>query len=516
MNFKHLLIATACAISFVACNEDDDTGANLTVEEILSKTNIYPEPPNQWMGGSNPYYTAGYIGDVMPFFDNGKFHLFFLHDAKTKPAGEGFHDIHSFETSNFTDYTYNGRMIPYGTSSQPDFAVGTGAVVKAGSIYYYYYTGHNAIASFLQNNPRESVLLATSTDLKTWTKQPAFKITAPAGYYDFEFRDPHVFYNETDSKYWMLVSAQTDARKAVVLKFTTSDPATGNWAVEGPIYTSTDPENYIMLECPDLFKMGSYWYLSFSENWSDNTGTHYRMSTSPNGPWIKPANDRLDGSYLYAAKTVSDGTKRYLIGWTARKTPESNNGGKDWAGNLVTHEIVQNSDGTLGAKQPDFVSSVFKTNAALTLKSSSGAASLSGSNLTLGAAASVATFENLKSANQITFGLKTGNSGSTGVILSHNPESGSGVKIAFEPSNGRLAAYTMVNGEDNFANAYPFTFDASQTYQVKITTSNNVCTVYVNDKIAFSNRIYNVNATKWSIFGVGEQSSYTNINIKNA
>jgi beta-fructofuranosidase len=85
---------------------------------------------------------------------------------------------------------------------------------------------------FLSGNPRESVLLATSTDMKNWTKVKNFKITAPAGYYDYEFRDPHVFFNTEDGKYWMLVSAQTSDKKAVVLKFTTTNPASGNWRLK--------------------------------------------------------------------------------------------------------------------------------------------------------------------------------------------------------------------------------------------------------------------------------------------
>jgi beta-fructofuranosidase len=153
--------------------------------------------------------------------------------------------------------------------------------------------------------------------MKNWTKLKNFKITAPSGYYDFEFRDPHVFYNEQEGKYWMLISAKNNDRKAVILKMTTTNPATGNWVSEGAIYTSNPLKAYIMLECPDLFKMGNYWYLIFSENWSQNSGTHYRISSSPNGPWTKPVNDQLDGSYLYAAKTASDGTNRFLFGWNA-------------------------------------------------------------------------------------------------------------------------------------------------------------------------------------------------------
>ncbi|ROI03252.1 DUF4975 domain-containing protein [Chryseobacterium sp. G0240] len=512
MAIKKIFLMSVFALSLASC-QSDTSDVHINPEDIYAKTNIYPIPPEQWLGGNSPYFTAGYVGDVMPYYENGKFHLFFLHDAKTKPAGEGFHDIHSFETTNLTDFSYNGRMIAYGKVNEPDFAVGTGSMIKVGSTYYYYYTGHNDSAAFLQNNPRESVLLATSTDMKNWTKSGNFKITAPAGYYNFEFRDPHVFYNQEEGKYWMLISAQNETdRKAVVLKMTTTDPASGNWVSEGSIYTSSAPENYIMLECPDIFKIGNYWYLVFSENWSENAGTHYRMSSTPNGPWIKPANDRFDGSYLYAAKTASDGTQRYLFGWTARRVPESNTGGKEWAGNLVTHQLVQAADGTLGVKQPQSVASVFSQNAALTVEQSSGTITQNGNTFTLGNN-SIVTFGNLNAANRISFDLKSGNS-SSGIIFSHDVSTGNGVKISFEPQNNRLAAYLMDNGTATLINQLPMAFDAGHTYKINVTVSNDVCTVYIDDKVAFTNRIYQVNGKKWSIFGENNQAVYSNIIIK--
>ncbi len=512
MYIKKIFLMSVFALSLASCqNDGPDTAINPA--DIYAKTNIYPIPPDQWMGENNPYFTSGYVGDVMPYYENGKFHLFFLHDARTKPNGEGFHDIHSFETSNFTSYAYNGRMIPYGKTNEPDFAVGTGSMVKVGSTYYYYYTGHNSNGTFLQNNPRESVLLATSTDMKNWAKVKTFKITAPTGYYDFEFRDPHVFYNAQENKYWMLISAQNNSdKKAVVLKMTSTNPASSNWISEGVIYTSSTPENYIMLECPDLFKIGNYWYFIFSENWSENSGTHYRISTSPNGPWLKPANDRFDGSYLYAAKTASDGTHRYLFGWTARRVPENNTGGKEWAGNLVTHQLVQNTDGTLGVKQPESVSSVFSQNMMLTPENLSGSVTQNGNTFTLGNN-SKATFSNLKTANRISFDMKFNNSGSSGVIFA-SETAGSGVKIAFEPQNNRLAAYTVNNSTSELVNQYPMGFDANHNYHINITISNDICTLYIDDKIAFTNRIYNVNGKKWSIFVDNSSSVYSNIIIK--
>jgi len=494
------------------CNEHD-ADFNLTEDEVYNATNIFPQPPAKWMGTSNPYFTEGYVGDVMPYYENGKFHMFFLHDAKSKPANTGIHDIHSFETSDFINYEYKGRQIPYGNSGDADFAVGTGSLIKSGNIYYYYYTGHNATTAFLAGNPRESILLATSTDMKNWTKVTDFKITAPQGYYDFEFRDPHVVYSQEENKYWMLVSAQTDDRRAVVLKFTTTDPASGNWNVESPIYTTPNTENYIMLECPDLFKMGAYWYLVFSENWSGSPGTKYRYSSSPNGPWTKPENDRFDGSYFYAAKTVSDGTNRFITGWTARKSPEDNTGGKEWAGNMVTHQLVQNSNGILGVKPLAALSSAFTNEVALTMQEQSGSVNQSGNNFTLGAA-SKATLNTLRKSSKISFQLQQ-NSGLAGIILAEEGSANNGVKIEFDETNKELKAYVLSDGTETLMDRHSLAQLNANSYDVNVYISNDVCVVYINDFVAFSVRLYNVAGKKWSLYSANT-ASFNQVTLKNS
>ena len=139
----------------------------------------------------------------------------------------------NIQSTDLANFSYEGQMIPFGNATDPDFAIGTGSVVKVGNVYYFYYTGHNETPAFMQSNARESVLCATSSDLKNWTKVPSFKITAPAGYYNYDFRDPHVFYNEEIKKYSMIVSTQTEpGRKAVLLHFTSEDPVSGKWDVQ--------------------------------------------------------------------------------------------------------------------------------------------------------------------------------------------------------------------------------------------------------------------------------------------
>ncbi|PKQ45365.1 glycoside hydrolase family 32 protein [Confluentibacter flavum] len=516
MDLKQKLIIGLLFCVVLSCSNDDDTFIQPPVNTTI-QTNIYPKPPSGWFGETNTYSTTGWVGDVMPYFDNDKFYLYFLHDALSKPEGKGFHDIHSFQTSNFTEFDYEGRMIPYGETYEPDFGVGTGSVIKVGNTYYFYYTGHNGIPLFLQSNPRESVLCATSSDLKNWTKVDDFKLTAPMGYLGYDFRDPHVFYNEEDGKYWMLMSTQTEpGRKAVVLLFTTDNPATNNWTVQSPVYTTTAQENYLMMECADMFKMGSYWYLIFSENWSDYKGTRYRMATSPNGPWITPEVDRFDGEYLYAAKTASNGNTRFLFGWTARKVPETNTGNKEWAGNMVIHQLVQNANGTLSVKQPESVSSLFNNSITIEEESSVGNVTKSNNALTLDGLTSKAmvTYAKLNKSSQITFTFSMQSKGDSGLLLNYVSETNTSFKIAFEPDNKRIAAYNVIEGNDQYVNQIPFQFVEGEEYHLNIITNEDMCVVYINDQLAFSNRLYGTIGKKWGIYANTGKVVFSNITLK--
>jgi len=513
MSYKIIMLLPVLAFSLLSCQDDDKyLGGSVSGGET-EISSIYPVPPSQWMGGDEPYYSAGYTGDVMPYYENGTFHIYFLHDAINKPAGKGFHDIHEFTTANLATFTYEGQMIPYGRQDEADFGVGTGSLIKAGNTYYFYYSGHNETAAFMANNPRESILLATSTDMKTWIKQPSFKITAPDGYYDYDFRDPQIFQNPDDGKYWMLVSTQTNpSRKAVLLKFTTADPASGNWTLEGALYTTTPEDSYLMMECADIFKVGSYWYMMFSENWSGNKGTHYRMATSINGPWTKPVNDLIDGEYYYAAKTASDGTKRYAFGWAARKTPENDTGAKEWAGNLVIHELVQNPDGTLATKAPDAVNLLLTQNAPVAMESSTGTVTQSNGGYTLNSISedAMVTFGPVGKKARIKAQLSlSGTTGAAGFYF--NVSSTAYYKVVFEPAQSRIAAY---NSNGDLVTKIALSITHGNLYSIDVITDDSVCVVYVDGKVALTNRIYGREQQNWGLIATdGATANITGLQV---
>ncbi|MNX60598.1 Levanbiose-producing levanase [compost metagenome] len=513
MKYRNIITIASIFFSLVSCGQDDTyIGGSVSGGES-EMTSIYPVPPSQWMGTNDPYYSAGYTGDIMPFFDNGKFHIYFLHDAQNKPAGKGFHDIHEYISTDLAHFTYEGQTIPFGKTADPDFAIGTGSVVKVGNLYYFYYTGHNETPVFVQSNARESVLCATSTDLKNWTKVPSFKITAPAGYYNYDFRDPHVFYNDELKKYSMLVSTQTEpGRKAVLLHFTSADPVSGKWDVQTPIYTTTPQENYLMMECADIFKMGNYWYLIFSENWSGNKGTHYRMATSINGPWNAPQNDLIDGEYFYAGKTASDGNKRYVFGWNARKIPENDLGNKDWAGNMVIHELIQNLDGTLGTQAPQKVKDLFSKNITAEVDAVSENVTITSGNYTLSGTTNkaLATFKSIGKKARIKAEVTLGNANGVSGFVFHTNDSGSYYKIVFDITKGKIIGYNSASQE---VTRMPFQFQINTKYAVEIITEGSVVVLYINGKAALTNRIYGRDKNKWGLIAEGQNTVISNLQI---
>ena len=482
-------------IFLVACSSEDDI-ENSNDQKLLDEKNlnVYPAPTSGWGGETDPYLTTGFTADVMPFYDNGLFHSFFLHDAAIKPEGKGFHPIHKFVSENVSAFSYEGEQIPYGKATEPDFAIGTGSTIKVGDTYYFYYTGFNDKSSFLQSNPRESILLAKSSDLENWEKDEEFRITASENYYDFEFRDPEVFYNEDTNEYWMLVCTQfNDSRKAVILVYTSTNPENNDWKLQNnPLYITSNEENYLMMECPDMFKMNGTWYLIFSENWKDKA-THYRMASSPYGPWETPDNDLLDGRYYYAAKTETDGNNRYIFGWTARKFPENDNGNKEFGGNMVVHEITQNSDRTLNYSLPGTTENLFLERAALELDSTIGSTSVIDNNYTLNASGDTSTY--LFKADYGTKMLRTSlkmdsNSGRAGFIFQNKGSNTNSYQILLEPASNRIVSYYEQDGNFEEINSLSFNLETGKEYSIKMVMDETICVLYIDGKKAFSNRIY--------------------------
>ena len=465
---------------------------------------IYPMPTAATSSSTTGY--AGWVGDVMPYYFDGKFHLFFLHDAPdmVKRSSKGQHPIHSFTTTDMLNFNYEGEAIPYGNSATQDYLLGTGGVVKARNTYYFYYTGHNGSTAWLQNNNpgwtgannREVIMYATSTDLKTWTKKDGFVLKAPNGFSTNNFRDPYVFYNEEFKEYWMVVSTQ-QAGKGVLLVYKTNDPASDNWVVRSTLNVEG---NYLMLECADIFKWGNKYYMLFAEDWSSTPGTHYRVASSSAGPWLMPANgnDMFDGYQFYAGRMAANNNNYYTFGWAHRRNPQNDNGTRTWGGNLISHQFTQLSNGILGIKAPNAVLNYFSKSGDLTIKTQDGTVTNSGSNFTIDGSTGTAgyTFAAIEGSAKTSGTINFSNTSGTASIGFNAATTATGTYvIKFEPNANRIAAYNY--GTE--VTRVPFKFEAGKDYNFNLIVDNSVVVLYVNGEVALTNRIYSAQNNVWSI-----------------
>ncbi|MFT4109100.1 hypothetical protein [Propionicimonas sp.] len=290
------------------------------------------------------------FGDTIPFFWDGEFHIYYLKryadDTHDTPETHWWH----ISTVDFVNVTEHGIAIRRGGAEDPDYSAATGSVVRIGDEFHAYYTGFRAWPS--ATGRHQTVLRARSRDLVAWTKDPDFALLSDTDQFDAdEWRDPFVFRDDEQGGYRMLIAAQrTDGpatRRGATAMATSPDGQT--WTVDDRPFWS--PGLYSMHECPDLFRLGDYWYLVYS-TLTDRTVTRYRMSRSIDGPWVAPPVDELDGLGLYAGKTVSDGEHRYLVGWATNRVAGHDDGAWLWGGNLVAHEITAAEDGTLRVRQP--------------------------------------------------------------------------------------------------------------------------------------------------------------------
>ena len=290
------------------------------------------------------------MGDTMPFVtEDGTLELYYLYD--TDHNGQGYHPIYKYVTKDLCGYEDKGMMLNFGAMSDPDPALGTGSVMQdQNGLYHLFYTGHNDTGN--GGMGKECVMHATSTDRENWTKIPEDTFFSPDNYSKDDFRDPEVFWVEEEQCYWLLIAARENTKGGVVARYTSTDLK--NWEFCGPLFA---PMDQYMLECPDLFKMGDKWYLTYS--W--DCVTYYAMGDSMTGPFTVPRDNVFDGNgfIFYAAKTAELNGARYLCGWLGRAGLTADSGIYQWAGSMLNHQLVQYPDGTLGVKAPDTYAGYF-------------------------------------------------------------------------------------------------------------------------------------------------------------
>jgi beta-fructofuranosidase len=458
------------------------------------------------------------VGDVIPFYANGEFKLFYLHNWRVPNALEREHGWYLLGTQDFVQYQ------EYGPCKIPG---GTGSVIEVDGLYHLFYC--------IFPEGRQIVCHATSSNLLHWKKHPEEDFGPDPEYYaPQDWRDPFVFWNEAANEYWMLLAARTRSsysRGGCVGLCVSNDLQ--HWQAKPPIYA---PNLYLSApECPDLFQIGDWWYLVYS-TYTDRFVTQYRMSRSVDGPWIAPTEAALDGRAFYAAKTGSDGEKRFLFGWNPTRTENvfewnpPGYAGKDfntwdWGGHLVVHEIVQATDGTLQVRLPDRVAAQFQHEQLIRLRPMLGDWSRVEERYTAVSpnSFSCAIGESLPACCLVSARFQfTPDTRRLGMIVRASEKLDKGYQIQFEPDRSRVVIKSNVFPDEHGGKILPYEVElerplalqANQDYSLNLVIDDTICEIYINDQVAMSTRMYDLQEGHLAVFVVDGEASFRNIMVK--
>ena len=496
-NVKSVFLSLTAAILFAGCS---------------SPTSLPDEPYSAVEYKLYPAPEDAYVGDTMPFVtDDGTLELYYLYD--TDHNGQGYHPIWKYSTTNLHDYKDHGMVLNFGLMSDPDPAIGTGSVMQdQEGLYHLFYTGHNDLGN--DGKGKECVMHAVSTDRENWTKIPEDTFFSPDGYSKDDFRDPEVFWVEEDQCYWLLIAARDNSQGGVVAKYTSDDLK--NWEFQGPIFSSY--EQY-MLECPDLFKMGDKWYMTYS--W--DCVTYYAVGDSMNGPFKAPADNVLDGNgfIFYAAKTAELNGKRYLCGWLGRAALSADSAFYLWAGSMLNHELLQREDGTLGVREPETFAEYFVNEKEFKAVKKEGNVKIKDNSITLEAkegSYALADMGTRPATMMLECDVTLDENGVAGFAFggSENDESWTALCLN---ARDNLLHYegTEVQELDKY-DPQAFTkldFSLNPVHHVKLVCENEIVILYVDDMKALSSRItHSVDGAHIGVFSNGCGASFTNITMK--
>jgi len=459
---------------------------------------------------------TGWVGDVIPFERGGRAYLYFLHDLRDESAPGMSWGL--YVTDDFATYEYRGVALEHGTVDEQDLNAYTGCVVEHDGQVHLFYTGYNpALPSARTGGAAQVIMHATSDDgMQTWNKHPQRTFGAPLGYAPEDWRDPFVFRPSPDGPWRMLIAARSETgparRSGLIAQAVSHDLET--WTVVEPFWA---PNRYITHECPEVFQIGDWWYLVFSE-FSDHFVTRYRMSRSPLGPWTVPENDTIDGRAFYASKSIELAGRRYFAGWISTRQGGTDDGAWQWAGEYSAHEAVARADGTLALRMPTALRETFTHRERLTVTPVLGAWDVSPDRLAVAPLDSYAVAVSSPTPPQflLEVTIEVGDDTTEcGVILRASADGDEGYIIRLEPRAGRLVfdrwprrrlgdAQWQISGDiSHEVELERPVVIAPGAHQLRVVVDGTACVAYLDDSVAMSARMYDRSGGGVGLF-VGE------------
>lgn len=298
-----------------------------------ARADLYLGPARPIGQGWKPQGHNAHVGDCMPFFHAGRFHVYYLRDRRQHASmgGCGGHQWAHLSTTDLRHWEEHPLALPIDGAT-----VGS---ICTGSVFHHCETYHAFHSLRMADGSPAPLCVATSRDAVHFGPRRVIA-TLPEPYDHQATRDPVVFADTTGTGFHLLATAarrESDGRvHGCLAHFTSADLQT--WERREPFLVLDEPTQP---ECPDYFAWRGWHYLIFSLHGI----ARYRKSRHPFGPWEAPADDRLDPTDARVMKTAAFTGDRRL---GAAFVPD----GAGWGGTLCLRELEQQSDGTLRTRWP--------------------------------------------------------------------------------------------------------------------------------------------------------------------
>ena len=151
----------------------------------------------QYFKPEDPFF----VGDCMPFYHDGVFHLYYLLDENHHQSlnGLGGHQWAHATSTDLINWQHHPLAIPITEKWEGSICTGS-AFYHSGTYYGFYATR--------MPDRTQHLSLATSTDSINFVKTQPNPFASPErGYSPYHHRDPCVFRDEDDGLFHMVVTA---------------------------------------------------------------------------------------------------------------------------------------------------------------------------------------------------------------------------------------------------------------------------------------------------------------------
>lgn len=304
-----------------------------------------------------------WAGDVVPAYNDSRFHMFYLYDRRHHGSkwGAGAHQFAHYSTTDLIHWEKHPMALAI-TRQWETF--GTGCPIFVDNRLELHYGLHTTrffddelttdplIAKGLKEKGRYVPIPTENIDEEWLVKDVPIGHTVAVSDDGINFRKLKMVltpaqnmcvFNSVKKKQFCLLY---DNRLSTSKDLREWKPTNESFLPTGNLTSANNSS-----ECPNYFEWNGWYYILMGGSgfWmsKEELGNYWEGTKNQNKNVVHPRWDIYDGTFVPMVASFK-GNRRLLAGWTFSPPPHGS-----WAGYLVFRELIQYSDGTLGMKWPE-------------------------------------------------------------------------------------------------------------------------------------------------------------------